>query len=448
VSAGNPWQDRVSADLSDEQLERLTRQPGVVARGLGALDPVAAAETLNRHLKPIFEPSKQTNHVIRHLLGVAQAHLMSYYPDRIAYLKGINAKHSPLVPTEAICLTGLAGCGKTAIVRALQRLLQGAVTVDPGSGHPATNLQAMWYVAVEASRALQDLLMSPLGEKGADLASIRSDPKRIQWASRLAFRDGLSLLVVDEWQFITQSTAANALATKLLHALRYIGLPLCFAANYSLCWRLLKRPSEDMQRLLTGPIVVLPEAPDDPSTTALYEEYRRVSDGALFASPGALLEQVQSYTAGLRRSRIELLSLAYRFTRQRKASEVKAADLEAAYRSVEFTTYRRETEILHQQDVMGRKVREDLWCPFDLPLHIKAKAAQEASDAELAEVSQQALLSSLNAEERQDYLRIKRELESPVQSLPVGAARKKPRRPPATLESLLEGAARFRRDNT
>jgi hypothetical protein len=448
MNAGNPWLSRVDPEVSDEQLERLTRQPGVVAVGLGALGPVTAAETLKRHLEHVFEPSSQTNRVIRRLLGVARAHLMLYYPGRIEYVKGINSKSSPLVPTPAICLTGLAGCGKTAIARALQRVLHGTATVDPGAGHPMATLESMWYIPVEASRALKDLLAFPLGNRGAEMAFLQSDARRIQWVSRLAFRDGLALLLVDEWQFITQSAAANTLATKLLHALRYVGLPLCFAANYSLCWRLMKRPQEDAQRLLVDPIVMLPDDPDDPSVTALYEEYRRVSDGALFANAGSVVEQVQSYTSGLKRSRIELLALAYRFARERKAHEVSAADLEKAYRAAEFTTYRREVEILHQQNVSGQKVREDLWCPFPLPPDVKAKAAKRAQDAEQKDVRQQALLSSLDANERHDYQQIQGEQKPSGQSPTAGASPRRPRRPPATLENLLEGAARFRGDRT
>lgn len=448
MSAGNPWCDRVNPELSDSQLNLLTKRPGVVASGLCALDPATAAVTLKQHLKPIFVPSAQTNRVIRRLLGLARGHLMLYYPGRIEYVKGLNAKSSPLVPTPAICLTGLAGCGKTAISQALQRVLHGAATVDPGAGHPVATLETMWYVPVEASRALKDLLAVPLGDKSVEMAFLQSDARRIQWVSRLAFRDGLALLLVDEWQFITQSAAANALATKLLHALRYVGLPLCFVANYSLCWRLMKRPQEDVQRLLVDPIVMLPEDPDDPSVTALYEEYRRVSGGALFANPGSLLEQVQSYTAGLKRSRIELLTLAYRFARERKAHEVSAADLEVAYRAAEFTTYRREVEVLHQQQVSGQKVRKDLSCPFDLPQHVEEKAAKRALDAEQEEVRQQALLSSLNAKERHDYQQIEGELKSPGQSPPAGATPKRQRRPPATLENLQEGSARFRHENT
>ena len=41
----------------------------------------------------------------------------------------------------------------------------------------------------------------------------------------------------------------------------YLNAPLVYSANYSLCHRLLKRPQEERDRLLSDIIVVMPEMP-------------------------------------------------------------------------------------------------------------------------------------------------------------------------------------------
>jgi hypothetical protein len=431
------WPICTALSLSDEELGERLRIPATPVAGLRQLGPDAASEVLGQQLKEIFIPSRQTNAVLRRILGAGQAHLYQHYADRSAYLRGVNRAESPLNATDAVCITGLPGVGKSAVGKALRRLLGETVAVEPGSGYPVVEFEFLWHVVVDARRTLKDLLKKPLNGRLYD--STKSDPDLVEAASRIAFRHGVALLVVDEWQFVTQSSSANALLTRLLHALRYIGVPVFYLANFSLCRRLKNRPKEDRDRLLNGPIIVTPESSDDPAVAELYEEYRVASEGALLAEPDRLAEQIHTYTRGVKRSRINLLTLAYRLSRERKVDEVASRDLEAAYNSAEFTCYREDARLLGEQDLTGREAHPDLWCPFNLPPSRQAKETQGAIAQEQEAVMVQAAISSMTSIERAGYRRLKAE----PKPLPPTVQNQK-RRPSATYANLLEGAARLR----
>jgi hypothetical protein len=293
-------------------------------------------------------------------------------------------------------------------------------------------------VTVESSRALRDLLAQPLRGRLADVASMRSDARLCEYAGRIAHRHGVALLVADEWQFVTQSAGANAVLTRLLHALRYVGLPLVFVANYSLVSRLAQRSQEDQHRLLSHPIVVRPDAPDDASTLDLYREYHLASEGVLLQDSKEQAEQIHDYTRGLKRNRIALLTLSFRIACAAGKEAVRTEHLEAAYKSMEFARFRNEAELLRRQDLTGREARKDLWCPFPLPSTEAAQAAERESDREQERLSTKVLKASLTPKERDAYHSIQADTAPSVKA----SARR--RRPSPTLAELRAGSERYR----
>ena len=424
---------------SDEEVARLVRVEGKPCEKLRQLSPATAENMLRNAMAAIYVPTERSGETIRRVLTTARVHLDQYYPDRVAYLRGLNAPKSPLQPTDAVCITGLAGVGKSALANAILRLLRETLMVDPGSGYPEVGFEFIWHVVVEARRALRDLLRGPLNGRLIDLDSIRSEARLVERASVFAFRHGICLLLFDEWQFITAGTQANALLTKLLHSLRYIGVPFFYIANYSLCRRLMKRPSEDQHRLIHDPIIILPDEPETPAILDLYKQYCTASNGALLLEPKALIEQIHDYTQGVNRCRISLLASAYRISHDRRADRVNSKDLEAAFRADSFSLFRRESQHLRTQALTGRQSHIDTWCPFVQPMTPRGATAQSAREHEEAAVMQQAAISSFTPMEAEGYQRLV------PQSPPVSASRQKASLPKVTLEGLLEGAERFRK---
>lgn len=441
----NAWIDRFDATWTDEEIAHRIAVHAVPATNLHERAPSDAAAELQRRLSSIFVPSRQTISIIRRLLGVARAHAACHYPHRQAYLRGINAPECPLRELPALCITGLAGSGKSEIARAVSRLLPTGPTVDPGSGYQPVALEAVWRVTVNERKSLKTLLEQPLLGRLGGLASFKSDAKLCEQAGRLAFQLGVALLIADELQFKTLGTSANAMLTALLYQLRYIGLPLVFIGNFSQCHRLLKRPQEDQHRLLTDPIIVVPDKVGDPSLRLLYKQYGIASDGALCSKPDEQVEKIEYYCAGVKRNRRDLLVLAYRFARDKGRCEVTNADLDAAYRSTAFTIYRSEVEALRSQDASGRRVRgrDDLWCPFALPVGTAEKARLEARTEEQVQVGRQAVLSSMTAPERAALAAVER--QQAASSSGVAPVARKQRRTGPDLEELMAGTEKYLR---
>lgn len=436
---GNVWIDRFDTALRDDELVKRITVAGRPATGLHELAPAHAAEELRRRMEAIFIPDDQAIRLIRRVLGVARGHAEHYYPDRQSYLRGINGARPPLSEAPVICVSGLAGTGKSEIAKAMRRFFQDGPTADPGSGYQPVSLESGWHVSVENATSLKSLLEQPVRGRLYGLRSFNSDAALREMASRLAFRHGASFLIADELQFGSLSTTANASITRLLYQLWYIGLPLVFIGNFSLLHRLMKRPPEDRHRLLSDPIVILPDTPDNPSVGALYEQYRLVSEGALCSAPSMHVEQIEHYCAGIKRNRKKLLILAYRIVRENGRDEVTGSDLEAAYLSCEFTIFRNEATILRTQDASKRKVRDDLWCPLELPLSTRERSAKRALEVEAEQIGLQALIGSLSSDERRAYVALAGEKDTSVSKLGSRGTK----RPPITTEALLSGTRQY-----
>ena len=62
---------------------------------------------------------------------------------------------------------------------------------------------------------------------------------------------------------------------------------------------------------------------------------------------------------------INLIVIAFQIAKARFArGVVGSCEILAAYQSAEYSMSREEVEILHKQEITGKMIREDLWCPF------------------------------------------------------------------------------------
>jgi hypothetical protein len=440
--SSNAWVDRFDTAWSNDEIADRIAIHAVPASNFHDRAPPDAAVEMRQRLSSIFVPSAQSIAIIKRLIGMARAHAEHHYPDSRAYLRGINAPSCPLQEMPALCLTGLAGSGKSEIAKAVERLLSDGPTVDPGSGYQAVASEAVWRITVKDRRSLKALLEEPLSGRLGGLGSFNSDAKLCKQAGRLAFQLGVALLIADELQFNTLS-AANVMLTALLHQFRFIGLPFVFIGNFSLCHRLLRRrPQEDQHRLLTDPIVVVPDRADDPVLRQLYKQYGIATDGALCSRPDDQLEKIEYYCSGVKRIRRDLLVLAYRFAREKRRHEVSSEDLDEAYRSTAFTIYRREAEALRGQNASGQKApgREDLWCPFASPLAVAETDRNHARDAEQTQVAHQSVLASMTASERTALASIERGQRASSGERSLVSNTKAKRTP--DLQQLMEGTVK------
>jgi len=379
---------------------------------------------------------------LRQLASVARSFAGTRYPDERTF---IQLAYSP-TPVDfmppVICLTGLAGVGKSAITKAFQRLFPPGSLIDV-PGHAAFPLTGFWQFTFAGFSGLSKLLTQnfrdPRVQKSKGAASK---------AAAEAVAQGISLIATDELQFLTQSSA-NTLAAKVLLQMSAIGPPLVFTSNYSMLHRLASRPHEERQRLLTFPIIIHPLASDSGDWHKLVREFLKAAPelSGLRCAPN-IEEQLHTYTFGIPRSLVLLIGIAYSFARRRSDfCKVSLNDLESAYRSVDYSSTRNDILALVEGLINPRKLRSDLACPLscvDPKPDSSDKVVPHPSIGQHMQRSREAgLISSLNKSERTAY-----EAASGRKSDPKPPRTRHQPRPPASIESLIEGADKFAKSKT
>lgn len=444
ANALNPWVARYLPLLDGDEIKQRARFSPPTIVGLDGLPTQDAVKTIEQALEAIYVPSDYGCAILRRLVERAISHARTNYPGNAIYLSNLYAEHDSLAPeVRPLCLTGLAGVGKSQLLRALSRVLPIDDSVAVGHGH-VLPLRSRWDISVRAKATLTQVLLPFIHDEGT------TQPKRIalqelrQGCRRRLYRDGVALLTADEFQFYTQSTTANTRVTQALMFLSYLGVPWVFAANYSLCHRLLSRPQEDTQRLLADPIVLLPDAPDSEAWAGYLGECVRVAGEWLQIDPARDGKALHRYSAGLKRLVVCLVGIAYGHARESGKKSISIADIERAYCSTQFTSNRRDVEVICEQQLTGRMVREDLWCPFDLPKSVTAIVAERLSREREQRAVAELVESSLNVQEK---VQLAQEREK------AGLTPKKKTQPtkvvklrksgPVTADELLEGGRLF-----
>ncbi|ABD68794.1 hypothetical protein Rfer_1053 [Rhodoferax ferrireducens T118] len=335
-------------------------------------------ELLCGGLKKIFLCSTQDKEILLQFLALGEAHAAIHYPSTLAHVKGINAK-LPWGDTTcpATMLTGLAGTGKSELLKALNRLLGNESFLDL-PGHDRVPLVPGWFMNVKEGSSPNSLLLPWIEQKKVVSKCNKVDsteeyqrkdlnlPRLAELSRRVAFRDGVCIISIDEFQFISKSTSANSLATNLLLRLLAIGPRLIFGANYSLAHRLDARGQEDRQRLLARRIYLKPENLCSPDGIRLLKEYFKILPMDFTLDAIAVAQQVQDYTFGIKRLVVDLLAISW--VHAKKSGGVKANvttdDLRCAFLSRDFCANRVDVEILQRQEIEKRQIRRDLWDPF------------------------------------------------------------------------------------
>lgn len=439
VPADNPWAARFAPLLDrNEIVRRATLTPAPLG-DISKLTPKSARKELAKVLESVYYPTAQGVDILLDWAGLAYQHCLAYYPSK-SYFKGcIYSEESPLPEFSfPYCLTGQAGSGKTELVKAFSRIQEPASTIQIDPEHSPFLLESMWKITVNANATSKDVLSTLSGGVG---------PPRdlVKMCRRRGYRDGVAALLADEFQFATGSSSANARVTQMLLAIGYIGLPAVAVMNFSLLHRLMKRPAEDRHRLLSNPIVLLPEH-------AGSEDWYKTLDAQQAAAPNILVfdtkkdgPTIHRYSAGDLRAEVALLLCAYEIGRASNGV-VGLREIEAAYHSTQYAAYRRDVEAITQLSLGDRKMRKqrpDLWCPLDLPADATARFATRASKARQERADDQATRDSLTAEE-QAALKAKEKSSQPKKQNTSGQVLRLAKKGPPTAAELQANMAKFR----
>lgn len=386
-----PLRDRFR--LGRAAIERIARfQPDQIV-GLAGMDLGTALRELELAHRRIFVPTKQLLEMLELFIGMARAHAMTTYSDLREFAAACHNKRPPLEDAgQLVCLTGLAGVGKSALANRLSAILRelSPRTADyPGIGR--LPIVSSWEILAgerKSAAAVFSALHTHAVEREYELLEVPPE-KRLQIdlpkdlhalidvCRRRAYRDGVSMASIDELQFFTHSATANSLVTGLLLHLSSLGIPFIFISNFSLGHRLLRRNHEDQDRIFARtPIVLKPEASDSLDWVDTLRGFAAVSPEIFNLDWEGHARRIHSYCGGLNRYLGRLIRIAYAQTRT-KGGAVTIDALEGAYRSHDFAHERTTIAELVRIDNGVPTKRVDLVCPFELPAAENARTRQE-----------------------------------------------------------------------
>lgn len=434
----NEWTSRYSAVASLDEIRRLSRVPAMPLIGLGA-DPVeVACERIRREWKRIFVPTDQACDIMLMLLELALAHARLAYPDELTMSARSYEEALDIEPYVPVCLTGLQGVGKSTLLRALARVLPPDDSVAVRCTGDRFPLVGMRAVVVKGLRSPRAVLRA--------IAGVECLPRKTEClesaCSRSMYRCGCCLVALDELQFVTQSEQASTLVSKILLSATYVGVPTVFNSNYSLCYRLLKRPPEATQRLLTRPSILLPDLPESDDWRCFLEELQKAVPGLFAFSFIDRERELWSFCAGIKRVVAELLVDSYKKARREGRATVDFEMVSSTYLGVQFSASRRDVEALISYAVTGVCAFQNLVCPFQHAGEAAYLAGLKIVRSQ--RVAEAVTISALSLAETQALVAVEREHSSAGPSdCATKKARKPPRSRPRTAAELLENAKYF-----
>jgi len=363
--------------------------------GLSLMHSHIAAETIFYALKEIFIPNDFSLEFIKEMVDMAQLHSKRMFGTEESYVDKIY--NPPEAEVTPVCLTGLAGIGKSQTIAALMKVMPEPTDSPYDHFNGPLSIRSYWHASARGKGTGKQMLSGFLGgdaARGPTAASLLNDCRR------QANMYVISLIILDETQHVSTGQGA-AKVTDILLTLTAIGPPMVYACNYSLGHKLKKRNSEDKQRLLADPRVMLPDEPDSHAWQDYIQECMSVCNGHLKIDAAVLAEELYRATFGIKRLVVRLLKIAYLEARSAGRFDVVLADVDQAYASTAYSVSRGEVEELHRMAIQGGSSgRLDLLCPFDLPKQPRSNVVSFSSADRHHRVVTKVLHSSLTVQER------------------------------------------------
>jgi hypothetical protein len=348
-----PWNDCFS-DLRREDIARLSKYQPPALIGLEDEDRARGRQRLDAALKLVFTPTEQTDDLIWELAVRVHHHREGAYPDGQTYLARLNSRRLPATDYFITCFTGLAGVGKSQLALAFRRVMQGPTQVCVGAMYGPFP-----HEPVLLAKVTPNISKVGLGEVIAEQLGLPPDTQ--VGLQKALYACGSSMLMMDETQFLTGTSATTKVTNTMYWALEF-GLPVVCIQNYSLVPLLAERHSHDRQRLLSDPLVLYPDPADSKGWLDTIDDCVRVAPGVFAISARNDHELLHQCTGGIRRSLRELLALAYRLTP--RGGRVTAAVVERAYASSEYSDRRSELRVLANPSAARKRLRKSFTCPF------------------------------------------------------------------------------------
>ncbi len=407
------WLEWFECLSSKDVVRKRVFRPGQLIHGLDAMTSETAAIKLEAAFSDIFVPGPQHLDILMGWIDHAKAHAYAVFPSVKDYnLTRYCAKDMKLPEYPIRCLTGLGGVSKSSLCAAFTRLCE---LPEPGEFRCETQRIRVYPVrrlSIDVKKKEMEILQSlsnPLASGSRCRGTISNVKEHIKdWFMATA----TCSLIVDEMQFVTQSSAANTLTSQLIFSLMSLGPPLIYVANYSLVEKLDRRPHEEKDRLLGMPTVLQPPGSNDDWWHDAIREYVEVAPDIFQLNPFEHADLLHQYTAGLFRQLKRLLIASYKIARANGKATVDLDTVREAYRSREYAIYRQTTEDLRALDINPSvaKRRPDLICPLNvLPSPAQAIPLKKKQTTTFQDIPNALLESTLSPAARKYVQQIRQE---------------------------------------
>lgn len=382
------------------------------------LNEFNAAVIVRRALSKCYVPGESSMAAIAKILSLALDNCMEQFPSAHGFSLRVNSVNFSAQPAPVVCLTGLAGVGKSAVFDAIQRLV-GSLPVIAISQHGKAEHLPISRIQVHDRWGVKEMAKHfGLPETGSNIA-------------RALYRRGCCLIALDELQFISTSAQANTRASKLIYSTSLYGPTLVYACNFSLGHKLKKRPHEERDRILSSPIVISPDLAESPAWKERVRVWSTIIDDLLDSPLTDRSEDLWELVVGINRSAISLIALSSALAVANK-SKLKWDHIEAAYKSAPFSNIRDDIAGIRLQSIERDMSRLDLVCPFE-----SAGAADYLDVVKKMRRSRYSETAGIEAQTRRVRLDARKETHK-------GAERSKRTLKPVNAAELMQDADEFR----
>lgn len=395
--------------------EKVTRRPEPVS-DIDQLPPMLAAHFLELTLKQIFIPNQFSLELIAEMVGKSAVHSAMRSETEQKFVNGLY--YPTPAETFPICLTGLAGVGKSATIEALLLVMPGPTEIKIDHCMEPQTAESHWYASAKGKASGKQLLTDFLGIEVTTRENAATLKLRAQ---QQANKRGISLAVLEEMQHLTPGKGV-ALTTDILLTMSGLGLPMVYVSNFSLGHKLLKRNQEDTQRLVAEPRIMWPDAPESKIWADFIDACITASDGRIRAEPADFSHEIYRGSYGLKRAAIHLIVQAYIQARASNRTWVELEDVHRAYISSAYYSNRIDVEELERIAIQKKSKRDDLTCPFGSPS--RSNVVQFVRKERDNRVAQAIFKGALTAKERETHKSLK--LDTDMKAQPP----RSPKRPP------------------
>lgn len=362
----NPWVERLQS-LNKDRIRELARQSPKPLELTERRSPASLEKALNAHLESFYFVSDAILAVLELLCDRAIDACKDKYSDVRSYKRQMGGTISQSDASSVTCITGLAGCGKTELTKALSRVFGKPVAlpleeffVEQPVISPFRGISLPEETTVKQTYAL----LCPGVFKG----SPPSDKKiLVECMSRCLYGDGVLHISLDEIQGVSMSAEANVRVSQILLAVRRLGVNFSFNTNFDMARRLIRRPQQECDRLLREIVCLRPYVAGTKDWVAYLQDVQAALGEMCGFNIVAEQEWLHRHTQGVLRSVKTLFARGGYLMAAQGESKLLKQHLAAAYRSDELVVFRSDNEAIFKQTVSRApgKGRKDLWCPFE-----------------------------------------------------------------------------------